>query len=159
MTVFNYFPAKEELVLAPLEEHVDDFAQVVRGRPEGQSLVTAVRAYFLERLAGRDPVTGLSDEPIVLAIQRLIMSHPVLTLHLRGFITRSESALIEVLEDEMDPITARVAAGHIMAVRQVLVLGNYLEIAAGRSADDVYPEAVRAAEQAFDLLEHGIGHL
>lgn len=33
MTVFNYFAGKEDLVLAPMEEHIGDVARAVRDRP------------------------------------------------------------------------------------------------------------------------------
>lgn len=39
MTVFNYFDSKEDLVLAPMEEHIGDVAQVVRDRVHGESAV------------------------------------------------------------------------------------------------------------------------
>lgn len=55
-----------------------------------------------------------------------------------------------------DDLTARLAATQIIAVQQTLAVENTRQIAAGRAAVDVYPEAARAAERGFDLLSGGI---
>src|SRR3989440_5165790 len=78
MTVLNYFPTKEDLVVSPLEDHVDEPARVVRERAAGESAVAALRRQFLAALAGRDPATGLNDVPRVRAMQQLMMSTPAL---------------------------------------------------------------------------------
>jgi hypothetical protein len=48
------------------------------------------------------------------------------------------------------------AAAQIFGTQRVLADRNAADMRAGRSADDVHPEAVARAETAFDLLEHGL---
>jgi hypothetical protein len=45
----------------------------------------------------------------------------------------------------------------VITVQRVLTSENGSHIAAGRTADDLYPEAVEAANRAFELLRTGIG--
>src|SRR5262245_37222436 len=74
MTVFNYFPTKEDLVLYQIADHVDEFATVVRTREPGEAPLAALRRHFLTDLEARNPTTALSDDPRFLAFQRMIMS-------------------------------------------------------------------------------------
>jgi AcrR family transcriptional regulator len=156
MTVFNYFPTKEDLVVAPMEEHVDDFSSVVRDRQAGVPVVAALRAHFLERLAAFDPVSGLNDTPHIMASQRLVMRTPALLPRLLAFHFHTERGLAEALEKDADPLTARLAAGMIMSVRSVLVLGNLDRIRAVGSAAAALPGAQADANRAFDLLQQGL---
>ncbi|MEU1879763.1 TetR family transcriptional regulator [Streptosporangium sp. NPDC020072] len=154
-----YFPTKEALVLAPLEEHVDEPARVVRGRAAGESAVRALRRHFLAALAARDAATGLSDDPQVLAVQRLTHSTPALLQHLHHFLARGQELLAEELatqDGRADPI-AHVAAAQMLGTRNALMSENIRRLLEGETADAVYPDAVVNAEQAFHLLEHGLG--
>ncbi|MEU1736961.1 TetR family transcriptional regulator [Streptosporangium sp. NPDC020145] len=154
-----YFPTKEALVLAPLEEHVDEPARVVRGRAAGEPAVRALRRHFLAALAARDAATGLSDDPQVLAVQRLTHSTPALLQYLHHFLARGQELLAEELatqDGRADPI-ARVAAAQMLGTRNALMSENIRRLLEGETADAVYPDAVVNAEQAFHLLEHGLG--
>jgi AcrR family transcriptional regulator len=161
MTVLNYFPTKEDLVVSPLEDHVDEPARVVRGRAPGESAVAALRRQFLAALAGRDPVTGLNDVPRVRAMQQVMTSTPALVMRVLSFAARSEDALTEAFAEETGAapgdLTPRLAAAQVMGVRLALMTENGRRIAAGESADAVYPAAVAAANLGFDLLERGLG--
>src|SRR5262245_25977598 len=156
MTVFNYFPAKEDLLFAPMEEHTEEAAAVVRDRPDGETPLAALRRHHLDRLADRDPSVGLNDSPLVVGLQRIVMTTPSLMPRLRAFLVTGETALADALAKETDPLTARLAAAQIMAARGVLLFALHEGITAGRSADELYPEAVAAANRAYDLLEQGL---
>jgi AcrR family transcriptional regulator len=156
MTVFNYFPTKEDLLFAPMEEHTEEMAAVVRDRRAGESPLAALRRHHLDRLAARDPSVGLNDTPVVVGLQRIVMTTPSLTPRLRAFLVSGETALAEALAKETDPLTARLAAAQIMAARGALLFTLHEGITAGRSADELYPEAVAAANRAYDLLERGL---
>ena len=160
MTVLNYFATKEDLVVAPLEDHVDEPARVVRERAPGESALTALRRQFLAALAEHGPATGLNDVPRVRAMQQLMMSTPALLLRVRDFAARSAEALAAAFAEQTgaapDDLTPRFAAEQVMAVRFALVTENGRRISAGESADAVYPAAVAAANLAFDLLARGL---
>jgi AcrR family transcriptional regulator len=156
MTVFNYFPTKEDIVMAPLEDHVEEFSEAVRARPEGETALAAIRRHWLDRLAARDPVSGLNDSPHVLVMMRLMLRTPALLLKLREYSFRTEAAVVAVLAKETDQLTAELVAAELGAVRAVLMNRNLEALLAGRSADELYPEAVAAVNRALDLMEHGV---
>ncbi|GAB3989365.1 TetR family transcriptional regulator [Actinoallomurus acanthiterrae] len=158
MTVFNYFPTKEDLVLRPMEEHVGEPARVVRDRAPGQSAVAALRDAFLAALAERDAATGLNDFPGVLGVQRLLIDTPSLAQRALALGHRSRQLLGEELArcTGSADVLAHVAAAQFIGARETLVARNVRRLLDGESADDVYPEAVADAESAFDLLETGL---
>ncbi|MFH8472008.1 TetR/AcrR family transcriptional regulator [Streptomyces sp. NPDC018000] len=158
MTVFNYFAGKEDLVLAPLEEHIGDVARVVRDRAPGESAAAAVRRQFLAALEARDPSSGLSDTPVALGLSRLIQETPALLIRAQAFSMRSFDLLAEVLAEEgEDPSIARIASAQLISTRSALIAANQMRLLAGESADAVAPDAVALAERGFDLLDKGLG--
>ncbi|WP_461081830.1 TetR/AcrR family transcriptional regulator [Streptomyces deserti] len=152
-TLFRYFPAKEDLVLYRIADHEGEAARVVA---EGPSPVEALRRHFLRGLQRCDPVTGLNDDPDVLAFHGLLYGTPALVARLYAHLERSEAALAEALGGDLD---ARLAAGQIVAVRRILAQENWRRIAAGERVADVRADAVAAAERAFGLLADGLPHL
>ncbi|MFF9809039.1 TetR family transcriptional regulator [Streptomyces coeruleorubidus] len=148
-TLFRYFPAKEDLVLYRIADHEGEAARVAA---EGEP-VEALRRHFLEGLERSDPVTGLNDDPRVLAFHKLLYGTPSLVARAYAHQERAEAALAEVLGGDLD---ARLAAGQIMAVRRILAMENWRRIAAGERVEDVRPDAVAAAERAFGRLAEAL---
>ncbi|GLZ75592.1 TetR family transcriptional regulator [Actinorhabdospora filicis] len=159
MTVFNYFPTKEDLVVHPLAQHTDEPARVIGSRPPGTTPVEAWHAHFMRALAERDAATGLSDVPLVRKVQDLIRDTPALFQRALSFRQDGRRSLARALGEETGEVTARLMAEQILAVRDSLVEMNYLAMRAGTSADDRYPDAVADAELAFGLLRDGHGGL
>ncbi|MFJ7247004.1 TetR family transcriptional regulator [Kitasatospora sp. NPDC098652] len=161
MTVFNYFPTKEDLVLGPVEQHLDEPARVVRDRAPGTSAVTALREHFLAALERLDPATGLNDDAVVLDVIRLIHATPSLALRATSaFDRRAQSLLADELRRQdpaHDELTARVAAAQLLAVRLTLIAGNHLRMLADERAADALPGALDEARRAFAVVEHGLG--
>jgi hypothetical protein len=50
---------------------------------------------------------------------------------------------------------ARLQAAQVIAAQRVLARTTWQKLVTGRTADDVYPEAVADADQAFALLQSG----
>ncbi|MEU4350087.1 TetR family transcriptional regulator [Streptomyces sp. NPDC023838] len=154
-TLFRYFPAKEDLALHRFADHEDEAARVVaQGRTEGLAPLPALRRHFLAGLDGRDPVTGLNDDPRVRAYHALLYGTPSLVARLFAYQGRAEDALAAALGTD---IGARLAAGQIVAVQRILAEENWRRIQAGASAEEVYASAVVAAEEAFAQLRDGLG--
>ncbi|MET8433987.1 TetR family transcriptional regulator [Streptomyces sp900116325] len=152
-TLFRYFPAKEDLALHRFADHEDEAARVVAARGQDESPLDALRRHFLDGLERRDPVTGLCDHPQVLAFHRMLYGTPSLVARMYGYQGRSEAALARALGDA---VPDRLAAGQIVAVQRILALENWRRIDAGESADEVYEDAVRAAELGFVQLRSGL---
>ncbi|MEZ0071020.1 TetR family transcriptional regulator [Planotetraspora sp. GP83] len=181
MTVFNYFPTKEDIVMGPMEEHLGDPARIVSSRRPGEPVVAAFRRAFLERLAARAAETGLNDNPELLQVINLVKETPSLVARMFMIQLRGEQLLMAALmgldaggHDIRTPVSegdlaalrdrpgprdlrARVAAAQLMGLWRVLQAENSLRIILGETADEVYPDAVAAANLGFDLLEKGLG--
>jgi AcrR family transcriptional regulator len=162
-TLFAYFPTKEDLVLHRFSDQKDGPAEVVRDRAAGVSPLAALRRRFLGGLDRREILTGLNDTPQALVFHSLLYSTPSLAARLSAHMLRAEAALAEALAEAAadgaaadGDVSARVAAAQIFGAQRVLADRNAADMRAGRSADDVHPEAVARAETAFDLLEHGL---
>ncbi|MFE3073718.1 TetR family transcriptional regulator [Streptomyces sp. NPDC059247] len=183
-TLFRYFPAKEDLVLHRFADHEDESARVVAaGLRSGTAPLDALYAHLIDGLARRDPVTGLCDHPAVLAYLRLLYGTPALVARLHAYRTRWETALAEALlggaaevapegtpevvseavdtgrpegPARADRLGARLAAGQIVAVLQLLAEENTARIAAGETADAIEADAVAAAGRAFRALREGL---
>jgi hypothetical protein len=73
--------------------------------------------------------------------------------------TRGETALTTALAattDRPDDGLARLAAYQIFAAHRALADDNRHHLRAGQSADERHPDAVAAANRAFDMLRHGL---
>jgi len=157
-TLFAYFPNKEDLVLHRFADHETDAADVVRARRPGQGALAALREAFRRGLDEREPVTGLCDDPAVVAVFRLVTGTPALVARLVEFASAGESALAGALAEAGVPdLDAGLAAAQITAVRRTLATANMDAVAAGVPAARRHPEAVAAAERAFTLLSSGVG--
>ncbi|WP_329456553.1 TetR/AcrR family transcriptional regulator [Streptomyces sp. NBC_01497] len=164
-TLFRYFPSKEDLVLHRFADHEDEAARVVRaGAADGVAPLEALLRHLLDGLGRHDPVTGLNDDPRVLAYHRLLYGTPGLAAGMRAYQQRSEAALADALREEAagrgrdaDPLAALLAAVQIVAVQRVLAEENWRRIAGGEPADAVRPDGIAAAEAAFRRLREGLG--
>jgi AcrR family transcriptional regulator len=158
-TLFKYFATKEDLVLHRIADHQGEAARVVRERPAGEAPLSALRRHFLDGLKQRDPVTGLNDHEEVLAFHRMVFATPSLAARVASYVSADEDALADALADAVarkDPVRASLAAGQIVAVMRILARHNWTKLVNGRAASRVYPEAVAAANRAFDLLATGL---
>jgi AcrR family transcriptional regulator len=147
-TVYNYFPAKADLVFDEADQITSDLQRTVRHRPPGQSALSAIRGYFASlpaRVGGRRP-----PEPTP-RFRRLVRNSPVLRAHQREIFARFEQSLAAALAEETGA-PADAVEPFIVAAALVSVFRVNLE---GRDSD-TEPLGQRA-ERALDLLEHGLG--
>ncbi|GAB3583052.1 TetR family transcriptional regulator [Amycolatopsis endophytica] len=158
-TLFAYFPTKEALVVHRFADHETESARVVRGRPDGQAPLDALRDRFFDGLDRRDPITGLNDQPEVLALYRMIYATSSLLARMLEFNHIASAALAEALVETaaVGDVEARMAAAAIVAVLSELAQENHRAVSAGKPADQVFPQAKTAAEEAFALLAGGFG--
>jgi len=147
-TVYNYFPAKADLVFDEADQIIGDLRQAVRQRPPGQSALSAIRGYFASipaRVGDRRP-----PEPTP-RFRRLIRDSPALRAHQREMFARFEQALAAALAEETGAPAGAVEP-FIAAAGFVSVFRVNLEDRDG----DAEPSGQRV-ERALDLLEHGLG--
>jgi AcrR family transcriptional regulator len=160
VTVFNYFPTKEDLVMSPPERHVDDLAAAMREREPGQSAVAVLRAQFLHALDRRDPAVGFNDEKHILDVLRLIRDTPSLRDRAYAMALAAEQALaVEMAAQSVDhdPLIAALAAAQLSGTRRCLAGENQRRLLAGETCEQVLPDARANAIRAFAIVESGLG--
>jgi AcrR family transcriptional regulator len=159
-TLFKYFRSKEELVLDRIDDHRDEPARVVRERPAGESPLDALHRHQRKLLDERDPVTGINDNPRTVAFQRLLYTTESLTNGLLAYSVSGRDllrdALVEAVGPGPHPLTAELVANQILTTSRLLSTQNWEQINAGRSTEEVYPEAVAALDAAYALLRGGV---
>jgi AcrR family transcriptional regulator len=147
-TVFNHFGTKEELLFDQAAAIESILVQVVRGRPEGTSLVEALRA-FAAGAAG----SAANEREALFA--EVVTRSPALVAHLRAIFCRYEEALRGALLDELDfgDLQGRIKA-HVFAAAAVAVLRLELDPTQKALVGDRQPRRWRI-ERALDALEQG----
>jgi AcrR family transcriptional regulator len=155
-TVFNYFPAKEDLVFRAGVERRAELVAAIRARPPGASFVEPFRAYtaaYLDRIE-RDPVD------VSVAVPRLVMGSKALRDRL--FLAWEQEAAIlgpviaEEAGEPADAIVPAVAARTLSWTHRVIVRASFSRLLAGEDPLLVAVELRHEARRAYDLVEGGL---
>jgi AcrR family transcriptional regulator len=155
-TVFNYFPAKEDLVFRAGEDRQAALIAALRERPAGASLVAPFRRQthaFLDTLGGR-PVDELAILP------RLVAGSGALRRRLLLGWEREIEVLAPVLAEQAgvppDDLVARVVARSLAWTHRLVLRAALEGLAAGRPRAALAAELHEQADRAYDQLEHGL---
>ena len=157
VTVFNYFPTKEDLFYGGMQFFEEQLIDAVRGRRQGESALGAFRRRVLE---GTDALATRERVDAIRTAARAISTSPSLLGRERDIVDRYTRELAGVLAEETgaapDDVEPLAAAGAMMVVHRMLVEYVRRRVLAGRPrnlAEDFKSQAVRA----FRRLERGLG--
>jgi AcrR family transcriptional regulator len=155
MTVTNYFPRKEDLVFDRAEAIIRSLADAAAARAPGQSLLTAIRRDYAERIVAGDVTLG----PPTAAFARMVRNSHVLTSRGREIADLTEDALGDAIAADTgaDDPQQRIVAAQLAAVHRVLFAEGARRSLAGQSRDEICQVLAAAARRAFDLLEPSLG--
>jgi AcrR family transcriptional regulator len=155
MTVTNYFPRKEDLVFDRAEEITASLAEAAAARAPGESLLTAVRRDYAERVGAGDVTLG----PPSAAFARIVAGSHVLAGRFRELADLREQALGDVIAAEAgtDDPQHRIVAAQLASVHRVLFAEGTARTLAGQPPGQVRQYLAAAAARAFDLLEPALG--
>ncbi|MFB8009649.1 TetR/AcrR family transcriptional regulator [Nocardia sp. NPDC056000] len=157
MTVTNYFPRKEDLVLDLHDIFVETLAQTVREREIGESALAALRRNYLATVAERNAVVGFSGPDFA----RLITGSSALVARLREFHEERERRLATCLAAETsagpDEFAPRVAAALLGGIHRALFEETLRRTVAGESNDVIAGALTGNVITAFDTLEPSLG--
>lgn len=146
-TVYNYFPAKADLVFDEAGQITSDLRRAVRHRLPGQSALSAIRGYFASlpaQVGGRRP-----PEPTPM-FRELVRGSPTLRAYQREIFDRFEQALATALAEETGAARGAVEP-FIAAAALVSVFRVNLE-----DRDSGTEPPGQRVERALDLLERGL---
>ena len=155
MTVFNYFPTKEDLVFARMEFFEEQLMAAVEQRPPEES---ALAAFSRMVLAGVDQLSARTD--MIAKAAMLIRASPALLAREREITARYTSRLAAIFTAETgsvdDDIEAWTAASALMAVHRGLLEHVRNAVLAGRRGAQLTQDAVAQARRALARLESGL---
>jgi AcrR family transcriptional regulator len=156
-TVFNYFPAKEDLVVERGAERMREFLDAVRAQPPGGSILAPFR-----RMTD-DFLHSVETEPVdsILAVPRLVMGS--VTLRQRLFIgwEQEAAALAPVIAGnlglEPDDFLAAVMARTLSWTHRMIFRAAFARLLDGEDQATVAAELRVEAARAYDKLASGFG--
>ena len=155
MTVTNYFPRKEDLVLDRAEAIERHLADVIAARAPGESMLAAIRRDYAEAVARADVTLGLSSP----AFAAMILGSPVLVGRVREMLDRREQLLGDAVAAETgtDGPQQRLVAVLLASVHRVLAAEASRRSLEGEPRGQICAVLADAAIRAFDLLEPSLG--
>jgi AcrR family transcriptional regulator len=153
-TVYNYFPAKEDLFLDRSAGVVDRLARCVRGRAKGESAAEAVLRDLREEVEAVSPRIGLMAGSA--RFMQVVDEAPALRSRLWAIGQEALGNLEEVLREETgaapgDPLPGLVA-GQINWAHQTVTTAVAREMKAGRAPDEVSREILVLLDDLEQLL-------
>lgn len=156
MTVFNYFPRKEDLLLDQHADRLADLQRVITERPAGVPVVAAMRRHQHELLASRHTLSGAVEG--VVGFWPVLRASPALVSRLHEQSREIDDTLAAVLGAEFgDGAGPRLVAGLLGAAVRGVVDAAVQRMLDGDDVEEVRREQVAVIDEAFDLLERGIG--
>jgi AcrR family transcriptional regulator len=155
MTVFNYFPHKEDLFLDRHADRLRELEEAIRARDPAESVFTAMRRYQHALLEARHPLSGAIET--ALPFLQILKSSPALVHRTLEHEHEVRDLLADLLAEEMtDRTEAELVANLLSATINGIFNRAVNRILEGADAADVRREQADVIDRAFDLLEHGV---
>ncbi|MEU0938363.1 TetR family transcriptional regulator [Embleya sp. NPDC005971] len=153
-TVYNYFPAKEDLFFDRESEVVDRAARIVRERAVGQSAARAVLDALRRDVEDRSPYVGLVEG--YERFMKVMQGSPALMARLWRMQQLGADVLGATLAEEAgaepgDPVPTLIA-GQLAGIQQAVFRGIGRQIAAGVGVDATAAQALAQLDAVESLL-------
>ncbi|MFI1502238.1 TetR/AcrR family transcriptional regulator [Streptomyces platensis] len=160
MTVFNYFPRKEDLFLDRIPEARELIVRAVRERGTEGSPLAALRRLVLALLAERHPLAGVGEG--FEHFWRTVLDSPALRARGREAVEEMEGALAGLLAEasggdaERPGHDARLGAALTVAAIRVAYVDAAVRQLGGDPVDEVAVEQAEVLRRTFDALERAL---
>jgi AcrR family transcriptional regulator len=158
VTVFNYFPTKEDLFSSRMQFFEEQLLEAVRRRGPGQSALDAFRAMLVER---SHRVSEEGRPEAIAKAARLIQLSPSLQAREREIVARYTRQLAELLAAdtgvEPNDLEALGVASALIGVHRGMVGWVRTAVLEGLRGPKLTTAAIEQAERAFARLERGLG--
>ena len=158
VTVFNYFPTKEDLFYGGMQFFEEQLIEAVRSRARGEPALGAFRRRLLE---GADNLAAKERVDAIRRAAQAISTSPALVARERDIVDRYTRQLAAVLAEETgaapDDAEPLAAAGALMVVHRMLVDHIRKRVLAGSRGSDLVGDFRTHARKAFRRLDRGLG--
>ncbi|RZU10288.1 TetR family transcriptional regulator [Kribbella rubisoli] len=148
-TVFNYYPAKEDLFFDRAEEIEQRWLEAVADRQDGESLLAGLRRRSLGRFA--DHPNGQPAH-----FRRVLSGSPLLQAKGQQMWAWHEDAVADALAAEVDELTARILAHQIFNIHPLALRMVERWTEEGLEADEIRERVLALVNRAFDLLDRSV---
>jgi AcrR family transcriptional regulator len=153
VTVFNYFPRKEDMFLDRHADAEELLVASIRERLPGQPVAEAVRALMHRLLAEKHQLSA--SLPAMAGFSRVVASSPVLRARAREIVDELQSAVAAQLSEETGD--ADLVARLLLATVSTVIITAARRLIAGDAAADVAADQAGVIDRAFDVLVNGLG--
>jgi AcrR family transcriptional regulator len=158
VTVFNYFPTKEDLFYGGMQVFEEELLEAVRSRRPGESALKAVRRRLLD---SSDGLRSRERVEAILSANRAVSASPSLQAREREIVERYTRGLAELLaaETHSEPgdVVPVAAAAALMGAHRAVVAHVRARVLAGRRGANLVDDARSAIRHAFGRIERGLG--
>jgi AcrR family transcriptional regulator len=155
-TVFNYFPAKEDLVLHGGEERRAALIEAIRTRPAGTSIVEPFRTGTMEF------IDRVRDDPVesIVAVPRLVAGSKTLRDRLLVGWEQESATLAPVIAAEAGApegdLVPAVVARTLAWTHRLTFRAAFTRLLAGEDQVEVAADLRDQAHRAYEALEQGL---
>jgi AcrR family transcriptional regulator len=157
VTVFNYFPTKEDLFFSGMEVFEEQLLEAVRWRASGESALGAFRRLLLNSFAR---IAADENAAVIAKAAALINASPALQAREREVAARYTQLLAATLADETsaaaDAVEPWAVASALMGAHRALVAHVRNRALAGRHGRQLAADARAEAIHGFVRLERGL---
>jgi AcrR family transcriptional regulator len=151
VTVFNYFPRKEDIFLDRVPELADLLTTTIRGRGPGEPVLTALRRMLLDHIGQAHPLGGIEDHYV--HFWNVVIDSAALRARAREVAEEMEEVLAGLIAESGEDLPPRLTATMIVAAYRAVYAGTASRMLAGETTADVFDDHVSALNAAFDALE------
>jgi len=157
MTVFNYFPTKEDLFFAGMQFFEERLLEAVRGRAEGVPALAAFRRLIVD---GCSRLAAKENTEMIAKAAALIGGSPALQAREREIVARYTQRLADLLAAETgappDDVEPQGVASALMGTQRALVGYVRSSVLAGRRGPRLAADTRSQARRAFARLDNGL---
>ncbi len=158
VTVFNYFPTKEDLFYGGMQFFEEQLLEAVRTRARGETPVTALRRKLLESVDGLRAAERIGA---IVSSAGMAAGSPSLAAREREIAERYVRRLAEVLaaETKADPtdVETLTVASALIGAHRAIVEETRRRVLEGRRGDDLVADTKAMIRRAYGRLERGLG--
>ncbi|MFJ8470994.1 TetR/AcrR family transcriptional regulator [Kitasatospora sp. NPDC094011] len=158
MTVFNYFPRKEDLFLDRIPEAIELFTGAVRDRRDDETPLAALRRVTLELLDQGHPLTAVRER--FLPFWRVVGDSPALRARGREALEELETALAATIAETTDggahDLRPRLTAALAVAAYRTVATASLARLVAGEPEHTVLEDHRALVHRTFDALERAL---
>jgi AcrR family transcriptional regulator len=151
-TVFNHFPAKEDLVFAHSDDRLDARAEAIRMRPPG---VPLTRVFEAETMAFLDGLEGGRAEQMM-AVPSIVRGSPALRDRVLLGWEKEAAVLVAAVTDDPDDLVAGTVVRALAWTHRLVFRAAMRRVFAGEDPADVAADLREQALHAYARLGQGL---